>query len=240
MRSRRRWDRRATLVVAGRNAQRGEDTVTAITSAGGKASFQHCDLADRSSIKDVHARVMDQFGQVDVAVNAAGISGPLGKVPDIKAEDLDALFAVNITGFYLSMGEQIRAMASREDKKGGHIINLTSIYGLHGIPFGSAYVTSKHAVVGMTKSAAVEWAKHGIYINAIAPGVIPTAIVAGMMEAKKELPDEEEFDQLDLEGRFPVGRFGRPDDVAKAVAYLVENDWVVGTVLEVEGGYGAV
>lgn len=86
------------------------------------------------------------------------------------------------------MGEQIRAVASRADKKGGHIINIASIYGRRGIPFRSAYGASKHAVVGMTTRAAAEWAKHGIYVNAIAPGTITTAIVAGMMDAKQELP----------------------------------------------------
>lgn len=183
---------------------------------------------------------MASYGRLNVAVNASGIGGPVNKVPDITAEELDALFAVNIAGGYLSMGEQIRAMSSHEDKKGGHIINTTSIYSIQGIPYGSAYAASKHAVVGMTESTAAEWAKHGIYINAIAPGTIPTAIVAYFMKAKKELPDEEEFDRMDLAGRYPVGRFVQPEDVAKAVAYLVENDWVVGCVLEVDGEYGCL
>jgi NAD(P)-dependent dehydrogenase (short-subunit alcohol dehydrogenase family) len=234
-----------TVIVAGRNADKGAEVVSNITSAGGTASFIAVDLANRQSIRDLHAEVHRRYSKLDIAVNAAGILGPLARIHEVDEKQMDNIFAVNITGFYISMQEQVKLMLasqkndSLEQPTKQHIINLASIYGLQGCAYGSAYVTSKHAVIGMTRAAALENAKKNIYINAIAPGIIPTAIVADMGSQRDALDDEEhkEMKSLDFQAMYPVGRFGSPMDVARAVAFIVENDWMVGSVLQIDGGY---
>jgi NAD(P)-dependent dehydrogenase (short-subunit alcohol dehydrogenase family) len=235
-----------TVIVAGRNADKGAEVVSNITSAGGSASFIAVDLADRQSIRDLHAKVQEKYSRLDIAVNAAGILGPLARIHEVDEKLMDNIFAVNITGFYISMQEQVKLMLATQQKTDSpeqpakqHIINLASIYGLQGCAYGSAYVTSKHAVIGMTRAVALENAKKNIYINAIAPGIIPTAIVADLGTQMAALDDEEhkEMKSLDFQAMYPVGRFGSPMDVARAVAFIVENDWMVGSVLQIDGGY---
>jgi NAD(P)-dependent dehydrogenase (short-subunit alcohol dehydrogenase family) len=232
------------IIIAGRNANKGAEVVSAITSAGGTASFMAVDLADRQSIRDLHAKVHLQFSRLDIAVNAAGIMGPLARIHEVPEKQMDDLFAVNITGFYLSMHEQVKLMLATqrnttEQPAKQHIVNLASIYGVRGIAYGSAYAASKHAVVGMTRSAALENAKKNIYINAIAPGIVPTGLVDELGASLAALDNEEhkEMKNLDFQQLYPAGRFGTPMDVARAVAFVVENDWMVGSVLQVDGGF---
>ncbi|KAM0715698.1 hypothetical protein Q7P37_009198 [Cladosporium fusiforme] len=245
----------STIIVAGRNASKGAEVVSSITSAGGKASFLPVDLSNRQSIRDLHANIASEHGRLDIAVNAAGVLGPIARLHETSESDLDDIIAVNITGFYLSMQEQIKLMLaspqqneSESESEGErkpvpkrHIVNLASIYGQSGCPYGSAYSTTKHAVIGMTRSAALETAKKGIYINALAPGIIPTNIVEDLGAKLAALPDSEEhaaFKKMDFMALYPAGRFGTPEDVARAVAFVVQNDWMVGSVVTVDGGYG--
>ncbi|OQO12161.1 hypothetical protein B0A48_02801 [Cryoendolithus antarcticus] len=198
---------------AGRGATKGNEVVKEIQELGATAAFLPVDLKDRQSIKDLHANIISTYGQLD--------------------EDLDSTFAVQITGFYLSMQAQLKAMLP---KKSGHIINFSSIYGSNGFPFGSAISASKHAVIGMTKSAAIKYAAEGIYINAIAPGLVPTEMVAAL-GAEMSAPDADpRVKAMDMAKFYPAGRFGQPEDIGKAVVYLAEQDWVTGTVLTVDGG----
>jgi len=233
-----------TVIVAGRNATKGAEVVSAITSAGGVATFIAVDLADRQSIRDLHAKVQQQYSRLDIAINAAGIMGPLALIHEVTEQQMDDTFAVNITGFYLSMQEQVKLMLATqrnipEQPAKQHIINLASIYSQQAVPYGSVYTASKHAVVGMTRAAALENAKKNIYINAIAPGVIPTALVAelGGKMAALEGEEHDEMKKMDFQTLYPVGRFGMPMDVARAVAFIVENDWMVGSVLQIDGGF---
>jgi NAD(P)-dependent dehydrogenase (short-subunit alcohol dehydrogenase family) len=237
-----------TIVVAGRNADKGAEVVSAITSAGGTAAFMAVDLADRQSIRNLHANIQQQYSRLDIAVNAAGVLGPLTRIHETPEKQLDDLFAINITGFYLSMQEQVKLMLATQQTNipeqpasKQHIVNLASIYGLQGVAYGSAYAASKHAVVGMTRSAALENAKKNIYINAIAPGIIPTAIVEDMGAQLAALdasdPQHEAMKKVDFQQLYPAGRFGTPVDVARAVAFVVENDWMVGSVLQIDGGF---
>jgi NAD(P)-dependent dehydrogenase (short-subunit alcohol dehydrogenase family) len=234
-----------TVIVAGRNAGKGAEVVSTITSAGGNAAFIAVDLADRQSIRDLHAKIQQQYSRLDIAVNAAGILGPLARTQDVTEQQMDDVFTVNIAGFYLSMQEQVKLMLATQKQTSGqqtkqHIVNLASIYGLQGCAYGSPYAASKHAVIGMTRSAALEYAKKNIYINAIAPGMIPTAIIASI-GAQLEAFDEEheEMKNMDFLKLYPAGKFGTPTDVARTVAFIVENDWMVGTVLQIDGGFCA-
>jgi len=237
-----------TIVVAGRNVDKGVEVVSAITSAGGNASFMAVDLADRQSIRDLHAKIQQHYSRLDIAINAAGVLGPLTRIHETPEKQVDEIFAVNITGFYLSMQEQIKLMLATQNNNKPeqpatkqHIVNLASIYGLQGCGYGSAYAASKHAVVGMTRSAALENAKKNIYINAIAPGIIPTAIIEDMGAQLAALdgadPQHEEMKNMNFQKLYPAGRFGTPMDVARAVAFVVENDWMVGSVLQIDGGF---
>jgi NAD(P)-dependent dehydrogenase (short-subunit alcohol dehydrogenase family) len=237
-----------TIVVAGRNADKGAEVVSAITSAGGTAAFMAVDLADRQSIRNLHANIQQQYSRLDIAVNAAGVLGPLTRIHETPEKQLDDLFAINITGFYLSMQEQVKLMLATQQTNipeqpasKQHIVNLASIYGLQGVAYGSAYAASKHAVVGMTRSAALENAQKNIYINAIAPGIIPTPIVENMGAQLAALddadPQHEAMKKVDFQQLYPAGRFGTPMDVARAVAFVVENDWMVGSVLQIDGGF---
>ena len=232
------------VIVAGRNADKGAEVVSAITSAGGLASFVTIDLADRQSIRDVHANIQQQYSRLDIAVNAAGVLGPLAWIHEVSEQQMDDIFAVNITGFYLSMHEQVKLMLATqqnipEQPAKQHIINLASVYGIRGLAYGSAYAASKHAVIGMTRSAALENAKKNIYINAVAPGIVPTGIIDELGAGLAALNDEEhkEIKNTDFQQWYPAGRFGTPTDVARAVAFIVENDWMVGSVLQVDGGF---
>lgn len=237
-----------TVIVAGRNVDKGAEVISAITSAGGNASFMAVDLTDRQSIRDLHANIQQQHSRLDIAINAAGILGPLNRIHETSENQVDDIFAVNITGFYISMQEQIKLMLATQHRNTTeqpaatqHIVNLASIYGLQGAAYGSAYAASKHAVVGMTRSAALENAKKNIYINAIAPGIIPTALVEDMGAQLAALdgadPQHEEMQNVDFQKLYPAGKFGTPMDVARAVAFVVENDWMVGSVLQVDGGF---
>lgn len=236
-----------TVIIAGRNSTKGAEVVSAITSAGGAASFLPVDLTNRQSIRDLHAKIQTQHARLDIAINAAGVLGPIARLHEVSESDLDAIISVNITGFYLSMQEQIKLMlasptiTSENAPPKRHIINLASIYGVQGCPYGSAYSATKHAVLGMTRSAAVECAQKNIYINALAPGIIPTSIIDDLGAKMAELDGEEHkwFKEFDFLSKYPAGRFGRPEDVARAVAFVVENDWMVGSVLQTDGGYGA-
>ncbi|KAK3678671.1 hypothetical protein LTR78_001124 [Recurvomyces mirabilis] len=228
------------VVVAGRSEARGNECVQAIAAKGGEAEFITCDVTKRDDIRALHAKIASKHGRLDVAINSAGILGELAKTADVAEADMDQMFSINIVAFYMSMQEQIRIMLKNPGGPSGHVINFTSIYGLRGIAYGSPYSTSKHAVVGMTKSAAAEYAKEGIFINAIAPGVIPTAMIAGVQSQLTRPEADPYLANLDLIAAYPVGRFGTVDDIAKAVAYVIDNNWLVGSVLELDGGLGAV
>ena len=238
-----------TVIVAGRNVDKGDEVVSAIASAGGSASFIAVDLADRQSIRDLHVQVQQQYSRLDIAVNAAGVLGPLARIHETPEKEMDDLFAVNIVGFYLSMQEQVKLMLAttqnhspEQPARNQHIVNLASVYGVRGVAYGSAYAASKHAVVGMTRSAALENASKNIYINAIAPGIVPTGIVEAMGVQREALdgaedPQHDEMKKKDFQLLYPAGRFGSPVDVARAVAFVVDNDWMVGSVLEIDGGF---
>ncbi|KAF2158499.1 hypothetical protein M409DRAFT_61602 [Zasmidium cellare ATCC 36951] len=226
-----------TVVVSGRNKTKGEEVVDFIKSKGGEAVFLACDITSESDIRQLHKSIVDKYGRIDAAVNSAGVVVGSSALVNMKLEDFNSTIQINLTAVFISMQEQMRAML-KQDPPGGHIINLTSIFGLHACPWGANYSASKHAIVGLTRSAALEVANQNIYINAIAPGLIPTGMVNDIGETAKI---DAAFGKIieAVPGQYPVERFGTPDQTAKAVAYLLDCDWVTGTVLEVDGGWGA-
>ncbi|KAK3703449.1 hypothetical protein LTR37_014439 [Vermiconidia calcicola] len=230
------------VIVAGRNKSKGDTIVQTIKSAGGEATFLPVDITSPDSITQLHKSAVATYGgRLDVAVNGAGITGDFGKLADFTAENMNLVWQINVTGVMLSMQCQIHAMRANPGGSGGHIINFSSIYGLHGCQFGSAYVASKHALVGLTKAAALEYSnpRDNILVNAVAPGVIITEMTA-VLDDPSGLPEGEMKEYMSgMKGLYPQGRFGKVEDVARGVKYLVESEWVTGTVLEIDGGYGA-
>ncbi|KAK6442741.1 hypothetical protein LTR95_001024 [Oleoguttula sp. CCFEE 5521] len=230
-----------SVIVAGRNKSKGDDIVAYIKSKGGKATFLPVDMTDPASIKQFHQDAVKTYGRLDAAINAAGLTGDFCKLVDSSAENTAKILQINLAGVIGSMQEQIRAMQSNPGGSRGNIVNFTSIYGLHGCKFGSIYSATKHALVGITKSAALEYSNptDNILVNAVAPGLIVTKMTAVLADPSA-IPEGEMKNFIKtLPTQYAQQRFGEVEDVARGVRYLLESAWVTGTVLEIEGGFGA-
>jgi len=189
----------ARVVVTARTQAAIDGVAQEIVDAGGAAAAMAMDLADESSVRPVFAAVRERFGRLDVLVNNAGI-GLYGPVKDVPLEDLDRMVGVNLRGTFLCCQEAMRIMAPQ---KSGYIINISSVVGFKGYPKQAGYTATKHAVMGLTKSLAVEAQEHGIRTSAILPGGVDTAMV------REARPDLDPAILL------------QPEDVAQAVLYLL-------------------
>lgn len=227
--------------LAGRNATKGEAIVAEIKAKGGEATFIAFDILSAESIAQLHEKAVATYGRLDAAVNSAGTTGDFTKFADSTPENTANVLQINLHGVILSMQHQIRLMRANPGGSGGHIVNMSSVYGSHGGQWASIYAGTKHALNGITKSAALEVSgpKDNILVNCIAPGVIMTEMTA-ILGDPSVLPDGEMKDYiLTLKGQYPQQRYGEIGDVARGCRYLLESPWVTGTVLEIEGGFGA-
>jgi len=207
--------------------ERAAATVKDIQAAGGEAVAIACDVADEDAVAAAVATAAEAFGRLSVAFNNAGTFHP-ADVADLDAADWRRVIDVNLTGVFHCLKHELRHM---EPAGGGAIVNTASIWGLVGEYQQAAYVASKHAVIGLTKSAALDYATRGVRVNAIAPGVIRTAMTA-------QVPGEIVGGLLQ---RQAVARWGEPREVAEAAAWLCSDlsSLVTGTVLTVDGGFTA-
>jgi NAD(P)-dependent dehydrogenase (short-subunit alcohol dehydrogenase family) len=214
--------------VADVNARGGEETVHRLTQAGGEAIFVSTDVSKAEDVQRMVDQTVHIYGRLDCAHNNAGIGSP-GKTHEIALDAWDRALAVNLTGVFLCLTHEIAQLLAQGG--GGAIVNTASVAGLVG-GFSSAYVASKHGVVGLTKNAALEYARQGIRVNAVCPGVIPTPLVKGAFASTPGL--EERW--LASE---PIDRFGTPDEVAAAVVWLCSDatSFVTGVALPVDGGW---
>jgi NAD(P)-dependent dehydrogenase (short-subunit alcohol dehydrogenase family) len=219
------------VVVADRDGEGAAQTVALIEAEGGTAVPVEADVTRASDCERMVAEATSRFGRLDFAYNNAGMGGEGLPTHETTLAHWDALMAVNLTGVFLSMKHEIPAML---ENGGGAIVNTSSIRGLVSYPDLSAYTASKHAVFGLTKSAALEYADKGIRINAVCPGVVKTALV----ERSYALMPGFEERSLALH---PVGRFGEPEEIAATVVWLCSDDasYVVGVGLVVDGGWVA-
>ncbi len=219
----------ARVVVSDIASGNGEETASMIREAGGDARFVHADVTRESDVVALVATAIDTYGGLDCAVNNAGIEGTLAPVGNYSLADWQQVIDINLTGVFLCLREEIAVMLSRGS---GSIVNIASVYGLRGSSRSPAYTASKHAVVGLTKSAAGAYATEGIRVNAICPGFIRTAMVERVLELS---PDAEES----IVARHPIGRLGTPEEVAAAVVWLCsdESGFVTGHTLAVDGGF---
>jgi NAD(P)-dependent dehydrogenase (short-subunit alcohol dehydrogenase family) len=217
----------AKVVVAGRRAEEGEKTVAAIKEIGGEAIFQKTDVSSSEEVQALVAKTVETFGRLDIAFNNAGYHGQFGMIADSSEEDFDRTMDINLKGIYLCMKYEIKQMLAQGN--GGTIVNTSSVSGMRAMAGGlSGYVTSKAAVVALTKCAAIEYAQAGIRVNAIAPGGILTEM---LMTVSGGNPD--------MLAQFnPMKRLGKPEEISDALIYLCSDasTYVTGHVLIVDGG----
>jgi len=201
-----------------------EETVARIEQAGGRAIFVPTDVSLESDVENMISRNLEAFGRLDFAFNNAGILA-VGFTHEVEQEQFDRIFAVDVRGVWLCMKHQIRHMMQHG---GGAIVNNASEAGLVGTPLAGPYVAAKHAVVGLTKTAAGEYANIGIRINAIAPGAIATPMV---MTLPQEVQDS-------LMAPAPLTRMGTPEEVAELVVFLSSDkaSFILGTTISIDGG----
>lgn len=208
-----------------------EDTVSTIEQGGSKAIFIKCDVSDESAVKKAIESGVNEFGRLDLAFNNAGIEGEQGITGQSTTENWNRTLGINLNGVYFCMKHQIPHMLNAGS---GSIVNCASVAGLAGFEGLPAYVASKHAVVGLTKTAALEYGKQGIRVNAVCPGVIKTPMIDRFTGNDKAV--EKQF--VDME---PIGRLGEPEEVASAVVWLCSEtaSFVTGAALPVDGGWMA-
>jgi NAD(P)-dependent dehydrogenase (short-subunit alcohol dehydrogenase family) len=215
------------IVVSGRKQDAGEALVAELRALGTEAEFVRADVRNEDDVRRLIDRTVERFGRLDVAINNAGTEGKPGPVVDQTAESYAATFDTNVLGTLLSLKHELRVMAAQGS---GSIVNISSTYGHEGAKGASVYVGSKHAVEGITKSAALEAAASGVRVNAVAPGPTETGMLnrfTGTAERKAAL----------LSG-VPLGRIGRPDEIARAIVFLASDaaSFVTGQIVTADGG----
>ncbi|MBB1521414.1 SDR family oxidoreductase [Aquipseudomonas guryensis] len=220
------------VVVSDVDVAGGEGTVQLIREAGGDALFVRCDVTREAEVKVLMERTLAAYGRLDYAFNNAGIEIEKGKLAEGSEAEFDAIMGVNVKGVWLCMKHQIPLLLAQG---GGAIVNTASVAGLGAAPKMSIYAASKHAVIGLTKSAAVEYAKKKVRVNAVCPAVIDTDMFRRAAETD---PKKAEF----VAAMHPVGRIGRVEEVATAVLYLCCDGagFTTGHSLTVDGGATAI
>ena len=221
----------AAVVVADLEGTGGEDVVASIEGAGGTARFVAVDVAEDEQCAALVTRCVDELGGLDVAFNNAGTEGVAAPTHECDPQNWNRTIAVNLTGVWQCMRHEIPAMLERG---GGSIVNCSSVAGLVGFAGSPAYVASKHGVVGLTRTAALDYAAAGIRVNAICPGVIDTEMVRRYTRAAPEM-------EATLTASEPVGRMGTPEEIADAVLWLARpgSTFVTGQAIAVDGGFVA-
>ncbi len=219
----------AKVVVAGRREAEGERTVELIRSAGSEGMFVKADVSRASDVEALIQHVVDKFGQLDAAFNNAGIEGVWVPILKQTEEDFDRTIDVNLKGVWLCLKYEIKQMIKQGG--GGAIVNMASITGLVGSAGAAAYTASKHGVIGLTKAAALETARSGIRVNAVCPGAIETSMADRLFGA----PQVNKY----VKSCHPIGRFGRPSEVAEAVVWMCSDraSFMTGQSLVLDGGF---
>ncbi|MDF1866815.1 MAG: SDR family oxidoreductase [Saprospiraceae bacterium] len=221
------------VIASDINEKGGLETVAKIKAMGEKATFIKTDVAVFEEVKKLMNQIVEQFGRLDIAINNAGINGVLARTVDYPVDDWERVISVNASSVYYCMKTQIPIMLQQG---GGTIVNTASIAGLKGLPNSIAYTASKHAVVGMTKTAAMEYARHNIRINAICPvfTISPMFDPVALEKVAKGIPDK-------LKANVPMKRFAKVEEQVNAMMWLCSEkaSFVTGHALPVDGGLTA-
>jgi NAD(P)-dependent dehydrogenase (short-subunit alcohol dehydrogenase family) len=221
----------ANVVVAARRKDELETVVASIEAKGGKASAIKTDVSNAKSVEQMVEHTIKVFGRLDYAINNAGIEGKFNSVIDLSEEDWDQVIDINLKGVFLSLKYEARAMLKLGH--GGAIVNIGSVNSFLGFPNGSAYVTSKHGLIGLTSTVSAEIAPKGIRVNLLCPGAIDTP----MHQRLRGIVGDDLYDK----GLLPtvhLQRAGRPDEIARAIVFLCSDDasYITGSTLTADGG----
>lgn len=218
----------AAVVLADVRADAIRAEAEALASAGCKALAVVCDVSDDAQVEAMVARTVEAFGRLDAAFNNAGVMAKIAPTADSSREDWDRVIGINLRGVWSSMKYELRQMLKQGS---GAIVNNASVGAQTGNPGIGSYIASKHGVVGLTRTAALEYVRYGIRVNAVNPGLIDTQIARDVVGG-----DEQKY--LEIEKQVPIGRAGRPEEIAAAVLWLCSPaaSYVVGHALTVDGG----
>jgi NAD(P)-dependent dehydrogenase (short-subunit alcohol dehydrogenase family) len=221
----------ANVVVADVDRAGGDETVSRIAAAGATATFVLCDVSQSDQVEALCATVVQRYGRLDCAFNNAGIQGDLSPTVECSEENWDRIIDINLKGVWLCMKHELTHMLAQG---AGAIVNCASNFGLVGSVGMPGYSAAKHGVMGLTKTAALENAKAGVRVNAVCPGPVQTPLVDRIVARQPEIVDA-------ITAREPVGRMGRPEEIATAVVWLCSDEasFVTGAFLSVDGGFVA-
>ena len=218
------------VVIAARREKEGEETLNLVKESGGDGMFVQTDVSNEDSVIALVEETAKRYGRLDYAFNNAGVVEDPAPFTNKTLSSFDKIMAVNVKGVWLSMKHEIPQML--KNGGGGAIVNNSSVFGVIGNPQLPIYVASKHAILGLTKAAALEYAKAGIRINAVAPGAIETEMMEQAIGNDKQLKQA-------LVSLHPIGRAGKPEEIANAVLWLLSDkaSFVTGHTLVVDGGW---
>jgi NAD(P)-dependent dehydrogenase (short-subunit alcohol dehydrogenase family) len=218
----------ARIVVSGRRDAEGEALANELHAGGAEALFVRADVRHEDEVKHLVDSTLERFGRIDIAVNNAGTEGTLGPLTEQTADSFDAVFETNVLGVMLSMKHELRAMQTQGS---GSIVNLSSVLGKVGTPGASVYVASKHAVEGLTKTAALEMASTGIRVNAVAPGPIETGMINRFVGNNDDA-------KAGFIQHVPAKRIGTPEEIAQTILFVASSKapFLTGQSIAVDGG----
>ena len=219
------------VVISGRREAVGQKAIEEIRAQGGDAAFIAADVDNETQVSQIIGFAVKKYGRLDLAVNNAGISNETKTIGDSDPAKFQAMLQTNVMGVYLCMKYEIQQMLKNG---GGSIVNLASIAGLNGIPYAGPYAATKHAVVGLTKSGALDYATQNIRINAVAPGAIKTDIIAGSIA-------QGQYNEGTISAMHPMARMGNAEEIAHGIAWLLSDEasFVTGQILNIDGGFQA-
>lgn len=226
----------AKVVVASRREKEGEETAKLVREIGAEAVFIQTDVAQAQQVQTLVEETVKHYDRLDIAFNNAGVEGPIKTLIEQTEEDFNDIININLKGMWLCLKYEILQMLKQGG--GGAIVNTSSISGLVGMPASSIYAASKHGVLGITKSAALEYAESGIRINAVSPAAIDTAMLNRFLSSNPYLGSPEEAKEQ-FKTKHPLGRIGTPEEVSEAVLWLCSDgaSFVTGQSLAIDGGY---
>lgn len=218
----------AKVVFSGRREKEGEDTANLIRQSGAECLFVRSDVSSEAEVKALIQKTVEYYGRLDCAFNNAGIDPPTKPLHEQSVADFDKLMAINVRGLFLCMKYEIQQMLTQGV---GVVVNNSSMGGLIAFPGMSPYIASKHAVMGLTRSAALDYAKQGIRINAVNPGIIATDMMDRLADGN---PDQ-------MASIVPMGRLGQAEEIAATVVFLCSDaaSYITGQPIVIDGGYTA-
>lgn len=219
----------AKVIVSDITIDGGHETVKMIQDKGGDATFIECNVANEESVNNLISKTIETYERLDFGINNAGIGGIWTATHKYPTDNFEKVMAINTTGVFMCMRAELDVMTKQGS---GAIVNVSSVAGLSGFPNNVAYAASKHAVVGMTKSAGLEYAKKGIRVNAVCPVFTITPLVTGMFDViGDDMKDK-------LEAAIPMKRFGKPEEIAEAIVWLCSDasSFITGHALPIDGG----